>query len=1826
GVEIDGSGYEYGHIFQIAKYPIGAYTTIGVGYAFQGFSDEYVQKQMDILQSNLTSTNHDDFRGQIAYLNIVSYYNKVYKSDKHACDLRHLSFYPNQSSYGLSITLNRADTFMGGTIGLEPNHFLTDAALQWTMFPLHDEDVDWNLSKVMGCSDSQLEGFTYRDLYGMPPVSAVTLIQRSKVTGGAIINGWADDDPATDYVIGTGTHYYDWSGWGTIKNDTFDGGYLIHGSLSGHVLHGGATAATFGAKFIPSNLICLRADNPDPSILGTIFSEVPTEIILYYVSGDINGINFNNYDDLDNNSDDEIIMNYNGNENYVEFKVNRLTPIKDPGTSYTISGNFYTILPQYSGNTDTATITFVGQALDADVVFTNFPTEDNTPDANGYVFVSTSDFALESWEFVGGDILQIYKDGIFLETTSIEEIKGMGAGEYTIYYNSGGTPKVITMIVFKYIENESDTANNDISQTAGNPELTRDNEMLFKASISSTYVNKLAGEGLSISSISWKIDLIYADGVPFATLNPTATTNSFEHVWDVTDVDGGLYRYLIAADVTHSDNSTATLYFTDYLYVKGPEKGVLGNLHANIIDSRLVEAGNSFVVWLAPGGEIVIFRNEPDGTYSDTYDAFDLEDAASGYAINFNSGLVINFHPFDALHPGGMIDTIVDKDGNSIIYDYASMTNELIGITDDFDNEILLEDYVNGKITKVSTVTTASETNTSQTSSTSFSYSGDNLTKVTYPDNTSTEYDYDPTTNERTTTRTKDADDNVSSTTTHAYDVTSGKLASTSTPVSGGETTGALVVTGYNTPNATTRVVDFTSPGALMPTRTTWDNNGNVTNTVQPNEIEIINEYAGRNLTKVTTKYHNAVPPIPDKGVSYTYHAHGNMRSMTDAEGKTTYYVYEMIAGIDRLTKELSLGKETVHEYNLTTGNKIKTIDPLNNETNYTYTTTTPKGLLETVSYPSGKSYAYEYNSRGEKIKVIEYTAGVVENTVEYKTLYTATETTKTTTTTPAVGTGYETSQVYDVFGKLLESYDANGNKTGYAYDTLGRKISTFNYYDAENYYETSYTYDNLNRLWTETKAANLPSPDDRKTTYKYFDDGSIDTITDPTGATYSYQYNEMGQVINENDFDGRQTTSGYDKAGRKTSMIKPDAQRIEYGYDIMNRLTKAIYPDSAIDDDYSYNSTTGLLETASNANGTYTFGYDGNHRLTSVIDSFTGMSVGTAYDNLSRVTDLEYPTNRNVKYGFDAAGRQFKIYDAATPSAPYITKGFDDLSRVDTLTFGNGIITTKSFDLASNVLSLHSTGVNATDTMTHTNVYNDLNMRESMINKYNTNEIKQDMQWSYDLLNRVRRVKTKVNSNGQKIGDTIYQYDANSNRTSQRTQRYWNYEEAAHEGDTSIAAPENSVSYAYPTLTNTIDTMDYNLKKEHLTGEESYAAGRQYLDAEDHDDDSTMLTDVGNIVFLHDANGNLTTETDTVGVDSFVTSYEYNSKDQLTQINMPDRTPGVSRVAYVVEYKYDVYGKRREKKLTETSTSNVIIWKQYLYNNEDIIVEYDIVSGGVTEYIHDGGMDNPISMIRGGNTYYYHKDALGSVTEITDSTADVVKTYEYKTFGTISKVTGTLENPYTYTSREYDAETGLYYYRARYYNPMQGRFINKDPIGINDGPNRFIYVGNNPVNMVDPTGEVIFTAATLAIMYLYFEGACTAYDAGQVANTWRDPNSSKIDVIEKLGWLAVGIIALGPGSAYDDIAKGVNRGFGFIDNASSEFRYFTPTNNPGKFTKVRGRKGVIWKNITTKKYFVKDTLHKNHYEVYNSINDLEKSTRSVSVWFDGRLKDVLKK
>ncbi len=138
---------------------------------------------------------------------------------------------------------------------------------------------------------------------------------------------------------------------------------------------------------------------------------------------------------------------------------------------------------------------------------------------------------------------------------------------------------------------------------------------------------------------------------------------------------------------------------------------------------------------------------------------------------------------------------------------------------------------------------------------------------------------------------------------------------------------------------------------------------------------------------------------------------------------------------------------------------------------------------------------------------------------------------------------------------------------------------------------------------------------------------------------------------------------------------------------------------------------------------------------------------------------------------------------------------------------------------------------------------------------------------------------------------------------------------------------------------------------------------------------------------------------------------------------------------------------------------------------------------------------DEPIGMQTVMRKYYYLFDGLGSVTGLTDSGGNLVATYSYDAFGNILSETGdaTLNaiNPYRFTSRVYDKESGLYYYRARYYDSSVGRFISKDPLRseLTEGKNLYVYVGNNPVVMVDPTGTALAYCTYLA--WKYYDEAC---------------------------------------------------------------------------------------------------------------------------------------
>jgi RHS repeat-associated protein len=165
-----------------------------------------------------------------------------------------------------------------------------------------------------------------------------------------------------------------------------------------------------------------------------------------------------------------------------------------------------------------------------------------------------------------------------------------------------------------------------------------------------------------------------------------------------------------------------------------------------------------------------------------------------------------------------------------------------------------------------------------------------------------------------------------------------------------------------------------------------------------------------------------------------------------------------------------------------------------------------------------------------------------------------------------------------------------------------------------------------------------------------------------------------------------------------------------------------------------------------------------------------------------------------------------------------------------------------------------------------------------------------------------------------------------------------------------------------------------------------------------------------------------------------------------------------------------DAAGRRVEK------LYNYATITKYVYDGDHCIAGYDGSGNLRRKYIYGPSVDEPISMIEAAGsyagTYYYHFDALGSVVGLTNASGTTVEVYEYDVYGRVGATDASHPNRILFTGREYDKETGLYYYRARYYNPQIGRFLQTDPIGYGDGMNWYRYCGNSPINGTDPLGQ----------------------------------------------------------------------------------------------------------------------------------------------------------
>lgn len=234
------------------------------------------------------------------------------------------------------------------------------------------------------------------------------------------------------------------------------------------------------------------------------------------------------------------------------------------------------------------------------------------------------------------------------------------------------------------------------------------------------------------------------------------------------------------------------------------------------------------------------------------------------------------------------------------------------------------------------------------------------------------------------------------------------------------------------------------------------------------------------------------------------------------------------------------------------------------------------------------------------------------------------------------------------------------------------------------------------------------------------------------------------------------------------------------------------------------------------------------------------------------------------------------------------------------------------------------------------------------------------------------------------------------------------------------------------------------------VVGNRTYQPGAPYT----YNTSNEMLTREG-VPYTYDANGNTLSKT----TGSGATTYAWDFENRLTSVTLPG-TGGT------VTFQYDPFGRRIQKSSPSGTTT-------YVYDDDNIIEELTGSTGTLSErYTYGPGVDEPLVGQRQPKIFYYEADGLGSVTSLTDPTGAVAATYTYDSFGFMTNSTGSATNWYRYTGRQFDSDTALYYYRARYYDPTTGRFLNEDPARFSAGVDFYTYVGNRPLNFRDPSGR----------------------------------------------------------------------------------------------------------------------------------------------------------
>lgn len=850
----------------------------------------------------------------------------------------------------------------------------------------------------------------------------------------------------------------------------------------------------------------------------------------------------------------------------------------------------------------------------------------------------------------------------------------------------------------------------------------------------------------------------------------------------------------------------------------------------------------------------------------------------------------------------------------------------------------------------------------------------------------------------------------------------------------------------------------------------------------------------------------------PDHSVTAAaYDGLGNVISQTDPLGRLTQYVYD---DRGRLSTTMFADSAVELAHYDGGGRRTASVDPLGNTTSYAYDAMDRLvGITDAMGYVT----TMDYDAVGNLVGITDANG----NTTDYD--YDLLD--RRTTVTDALGN--VTTMTYDADGNAESVTDPLGRVTEYAYDVAGRRTTvtdplahttTTAYDPAGNVVSvtdalgsvTAYVYDAVNRTVRTTDALGAV------TDAAYDAAGQLLSITDPVGNVTGYAYDAASRVLAETDPLGAVTQYSYDLAGNRVFQIDRNGREIDYTYDARDRLVEEAWYDDGGSPirtiERTYDSA-GQMTRLIDPDTDYQYVYDALGRVIEVTDTIVGLEIGTGPEtyegrlesgdwtlNEDRYLDVyEFEAELGAELSIGATSGDMDLWlilfrpggsalqdwgsgsvliettaDETGTWTVWVSSdlgGFPEGDYSLTIDSGqtmSGVVLEYGYDAVGNLASM-------SDNLGGANAYTyDAVNRLTFLTQSGTDVAEKRVDFTYNAAGQMDTVSRYANLAGTlPVVDTEYGYDGAGRLTALThaqggttvTGYTWDFDAA--DRITQMTSTVDGVSdFTYDDIDQlTVADHDYQV-------DESYgydANGNRTNTGYDTGAGNRLLSD-GTYTYEYDAQGNRTLRTNIATGET--TEYTWDHRNRLARVVEKD---AVGTIVTDSQYAYDALGRRLTKTVdTDGAGPAEATVERFVYDGLHIAIVFDGAGVVKDRYIYGPGIDMVIAQQGAtGTVLWALADHQGTVRDLADSAGAAVNHIQYDSFGQITTQTapGT-DIRFAYTGREFDAETGLYNYRLRYYDPFTGRFVSEDPIALASGDtNMYRYVRNAPVVFVDPTG-----------------------------------------------------------------------------------------------------------------------------------------------------------